>query len=181
MGLASLCFPGVRDLGVHGRGEPCELAGDSRGRRGGADRCPAAARGPDVAPPSPGPCASPAEPGSRCAPSPSHSCAGAGGRRRRESGRAARGAPPPAPLGTWRPAATGAAAAPRTSWRSGRRSARRCARSRTPRARVRAAAAASIRPLSPLRDCPQPRSPGPPSSTTAPRARPHLLSPGPPP
>lgn len=36
VGLASLCFPGVRDLGVHGGGEPCELAGDSRGRRGGS-------------------------------------------------------------------------------------------------------------------------------------------------
>lgn len=94
MGLASLCFPGVRDLGVHGGGEPGELAGDSRGRRGGADRCPAAARGPDVAPPSPDPCASPAEPGSRCAPSPSHSCSR--GRRQAAAGvgtRGERGAP----------------------------------------------------------------------------------------
>ncbi|VCX41514.1 unnamed protein product, partial [Gulo gulo] len=86
----------------------------------------------------------------------------------------------PAPLGIWRPVATGpAAAAPQTSWRSGRRSARRCAPSRTPRARLLRAGAAVTRPGSPrpgLR-APRPQPPPTSSTTTSRAARPHLPPP----
>uniref|UniRef100_A0A8C4MST0 Pro-apoptotic WT1 regulator n=1 Tax=Equus asinus asinus TaxID=83772 RepID=A0A8C4MST0_EQUAS len=103
--------------------------GGSEGRGGGADLGPAG----DLTPPSPAPfCVSPqsGRRGSRDRPRgglvPSHPPG-----RGQEEAAAAAGQSRPAPLGIWRPVATGraaaaAAAAPPTSWRSGRRSARRC-------------------------------------------------------